>query len=69
VANVEVSSDVGRGEGHREGALGERSSVLVELGLEVALLLPPVVVSGLDLGRVVARGEVARNVLLSAPNS
>lgn len=62
VTNVKVSSDIGRRESHGETALVEGCAVLVEPRLEEALLLPPVIVSGLDLGGVIAGGEVAGDI-------
>jgi hypothetical protein len=63
VADVQVAGDVGGREGDGEGALGEGRAVLLVLGVEEALLVPPGVVSSLDLDGVVAAGpEVARDV-------
>jgi hypothetical protein len=55
VADVEVSSDIWGGEDDAESALLKRLAVLLESRLKEALLHPPVVMSRLDLDRVIAR--------------
>jgi hypothetical protein len=57
VAEVQDAGDVRRR--HRDR---ERLAVVVGVGAEAAEVLPPAVAAGLDLGRVVARGQLGADV-------
>lgn len=63
VSNVQVARDVGGRESDAESASLQWLAVLLVSRLEEALGVPPVVVSRLDLDRVVAGGrEVSRDI-------